>query len=183
MPAATPVLLNLAMIVAAWLGAPWFGRLGLEPIYAMAAGVMAGGVLQLAVQVPALKRLGLLPRIGLGWTRVRDAWRDAGVRQVLGLMLPALLGVGVGDALVRRRMAEGHPVVAHPRPRRAHAVPLCRIADQRQRPLAGTDPAAILLETRKVLRGEGKLGRRPHLWDGRAAERIVGILARGLDGQ
>ena len=96
-PAATPVLLNLAMIVAAWLGAPWFGRLGLEPIYAMAAGVMAGGVLQLAVQVPALKRLGLLPRIGLGWARVRDAWCDAGVRQVLGLMLPALLGVGVAQ--------------------------------------------------------------------------------------
>ena len=96
-PAATPVLLNLAMIVAAWLGAPWFGRLWLEPIYAMAAGVMAGGVLQLAVQVPALKRLGLLPRIGLAWARVRDAWRDAGVRQVLGLMLPALLGVGVAQ--------------------------------------------------------------------------------------
>ena len=96
-PAATPVLLNLAMIVAAWLGAPWFGRLGLEPIYAMAAGVMAGGVFQLAVQVPALKRLGLLPRIGLGWARVRDAGRDAGVRQVLGLMLPALLGVGVAQ--------------------------------------------------------------------------------------
>ena len=67
---------TLAMIVAAWLGAPWFGRLGLEPIYAMAAGVMAGGVLQLAVQVPALKRLGLLPRIGLGWARVREKLRQ-----------------------------------------------------------------------------------------------------------
>ena len=96
-PAATPVLLNLAMIVAAWLGAPWFGRLGIEPIYAMAAGVMAGGVLQLAVQVPALARLGLLPRIGLSLARMRAAWRDAGVRQVLGLMLPALLGVGVAQ--------------------------------------------------------------------------------------
>ncbi|MDO5624554.1 MAG: murein biosynthesis integral membrane protein MurJ [Pseudomonadota bacterium] len=96
-PAATPVLLNLCMIAAAWLGAPWFGRMGLEPIYAMAAGVMVGGVVQLAVQVPALKRLGLLPRIGLGLRRVRDAWRDAGVRQVLTLMLPALLGVGVAQ--------------------------------------------------------------------------------------
>ena len=96
-PAATPVLLNLAMIVAAWLGAPWFGRMGIEPIYAMAAGVMAGGVLQLAVQVPALARLGLLPRIGLSLARMRAAWRDAGVRQVLGLMLPALLGVGVAQ--------------------------------------------------------------------------------------
>ncbi|MCM2251668.1 MAG: lipid II flippase MurJ, partial [Ramlibacter sp.] len=38
-PASTPVLLNLAMILAAWLGAPWFASLGIEPIYAMAAGV------------------------------------------------------------------------------------------------------------------------------------------------
>jgi len=30
-PAATPVLLNLCMIAAAWLGAPWFKTLGLEP--------------------------------------------------------------------------------------------------------------------------------------------------------
>jgi putative peptidoglycan lipid II flippase len=33
----------------------------------MAGGVMLGGVLQLAVQVPALRRLGLLPRIGVTW--------------------------------------------------------------------------------------------------------------------
>ncbi|MFD1710909.1 murein biosynthesis integral membrane protein MurJ [Ottowia sp. GY511] len=96
-PAATPVLLNVAMIAAALVGAPWFARMGVEPIYAMAAGVMLGGVLQLAVQVPALKRLGLLPRIGVGWSRVRTAWADPGVRQVLTLMLPALLGVGVAQ--------------------------------------------------------------------------------------
>lgn len=96
-PAATPVLLNLCMITAAWLGAPWFRSMGLEPIYAMAAGVMAGGVLQLAVQVPALARLGLLPRIGLGWSSLRAAWTDAGVRQVTGMMAPALLGVGVAQ--------------------------------------------------------------------------------------
>ena len=66
-PAATPVLLNLCMIGAAWLGAPWFETLGLEPIYALAGGVMAGGVMQLAVQLPALKRLGMVPRIGFGW--------------------------------------------------------------------------------------------------------------------
>jgi putative peptidoglycan lipid II flippase len=55
-PAATPVLLNLAMILAAWLGAPWFGRLGIEPIYAMAAGVMLGGALQLGAIVWALRQ-------------------------------------------------------------------------------------------------------------------------------
>ncbi len=64
MPAATPVLLNLGMIVGVWLLAPTLERAGFEPIYALAAGVMLGGVLQLAVQVPALARIGLLPRIG-----------------------------------------------------------------------------------------------------------------------
>ncbi|MDP0971550.1 lipid II flippase MurJ, partial [Klebsiella pneumoniae] len=62
--AATPVLLNLAMIAAAFWGAPWLQARGIEPIYAMAGGVMLGGVLQLAVQLPALAGLGLLPRIG-----------------------------------------------------------------------------------------------------------------------
>ncbi len=96
-PAATPVLLNVAMILAAWWGAPWFERRGIEPIYAMAAGVMLGGLLQLGVQIPALRKRGLLPRIGFTWGRVRAAWRDPGVRQVLTLMLPALLGVGVAQ--------------------------------------------------------------------------------------
>lgn len=96
-PAATPVLLNLCMIAAAWWGAPWFRSMGFEPIYAMAAGVMLGGVLQLAVQVPALARLGLLPRIGIAWSRLREAWRDPGVREVLGMMGPALLGVSVAQ--------------------------------------------------------------------------------------
>jgi len=96
-PAATPVLLNLCMIAAAWLGAPQLAARGIEPIYAMVGGVMAGGVLQLAVQVPALVRLGLLPRIGMTWGRVRAAWGDAGVRRILTLMAPALLGVGVAQ--------------------------------------------------------------------------------------
>lgn len=94
-PAATPVLLNLSMIGAAWLGAPWLKTLGVEPIYAMGAGVMLGGALQLAVQVPALLRIGMLPRIGLGWTAIRSAWADPGTKNIARLMMPALLGVSV----------------------------------------------------------------------------------------
>jgi putative peptidoglycan lipid II flippase len=96
-PAATPVLLNLAWIAAAIWGAPWFAQMGIEPIYALAAGVMVGGVLQLAVQVPALARIGALPRIGLAPSRVRAAWQHPGVGRVLRQMAPALLGVSVAQ--------------------------------------------------------------------------------------
>ncbi|MDD5277475.1 MAG: UDP-N-acetylglucosamine 2-epimerase (non-hydrolyzing) [Methylovulum sp.] len=68
-------------------------------------------------------------------------------------------------------------------------VPCITIRENTERPitveegsnvLAGTDPARIVAETRKVLRGEGKAGKRPHLWDGKAAERIVDLLAKEL---
>ncbi len=71
----------------------------------------------------------------------------------------------------------------------ALGVPCVTIRENTERPvtvdegsnvLAGTDPGKIMLEARRVLRGEGKQGRRPELWDGRAAERIVAILAREL---
>lgn len=71
----------------------------------------------------------------------------------------------------------------------ALGVPCVTIRENTERPvtvdegsnvLAGTDPAVIVLEARKVLRGEGKQGRRPHLWDGKAAERIVEVLAKEL---
>jgi UDP-N-acetylglucosamine 2-epimerase (non-hydrolysing) len=74
----------------------------------------------------------------------------------------------------------------------ALGVPCVTIRENTERPvtvdegsnvLAGTDPAAIVREARKVLTGEGKQGRRPHLWDGKAAERIVAILTKELQQQ
>jgi putative peptidoglycan lipid II flippase len=96
-PAATPVLLNIAMITAAWLGAPWFKSLGIEPVYALGVGVMAGGVLQLGVQVPALLRLGMLPKIGISLGRIKVALLDPATRNIAKLMVPALLGVSVAQ--------------------------------------------------------------------------------------
>ena len=96
-PAATPVLLNVAMIGAAWWGGPWFGALGVPPIYALAVGVMLGGVAQLSVQLWALRRLGMLPRVGLSWRAVREAWGGEGPKRILQLMAPALLGVSVAQ--------------------------------------------------------------------------------------
>jgi len=96
-PAATPVLLNVTLILSIVWGAPLFARHGLEPIYAQCLGVMLGGVLQLALQLPAMLRLGLLPRIGVSLAAVRAAWADPTTRRVARLMLPALLGVSVAQ--------------------------------------------------------------------------------------
>ena len=96
-PAATPVLLNLAMIAAAWWGAPWLKTQGIEPIYALGAGVMVGGALQLAVQAPALLRIGMLPRISFNWSAAKAAWSDPATKNIAKLMVPALLGVSVAQ--------------------------------------------------------------------------------------
>jgi putative peptidoglycan lipid II flippase len=96
-PAATPVLLNVALILAAWFGAPWFRDMGIEPIYAMAGGVLLGGILQLVVQAPALLRMGLFPRIGVSWRALKLAAAEPAVRRVAKMMAPALLGVSVSQ--------------------------------------------------------------------------------------
>ena len=96
-PAVTPVLLNMAMIVAAGWGAPYFKAKGIEPVYALSVGVMVGGVLQLALQVPALLRLGLLPKIRFSWAAVKAAGAEPGARRIATLMVPALLGVSVAQ--------------------------------------------------------------------------------------
>jgi putative peptidoglycan lipid II flippase len=85
-PAFTPTLLNVAFIVGALFGAPYFD----PPVMVLAWAVVAGGVLQLALQVPYLARLGMLPR-------PRLAFADPGVRRILLLMGPAVVGVSVGQ--------------------------------------------------------------------------------------
>jgi putative peptidoglycan lipid II flippase len=85
-PAITPVLLNLSFIGFALWGAPYFD----PPVTALAWAVFVGGVAQLALQVPFLARLGLLPRFRLDL-------RDEGVRRILRLMGPAVFGVSIGQ--------------------------------------------------------------------------------------
>lgn len=89
-PAFTPILLNLAMILASVFAAPYFD----PPIYALAAGVMVGGVAQLSVQWLALARLGLMPRLSF---QIIQAWKDPLVKRILKQMLPAIVGVSVAQ--------------------------------------------------------------------------------------
>ena len=96
-PAATPVLLNVSVVGAALLLAPVFQARGVPGIYAMAVGVMLGGVLQVAMQWPLLVRLHLWPRVALGPAGWRRAWSHPGVHRVLRQMAPAVLGVSVAQ--------------------------------------------------------------------------------------
>jgi putative peptidoglycan lipid II flippase len=66
-------------------------------VLALAGGVMLGGLLQAAVQVPALIAIGCAPRIGLLPAATLRAWRHPGVKRVMLQMAPALLGVSVAQ--------------------------------------------------------------------------------------
>lgn len=85
-PAFAPTFLNLSMIGFSLFAAPYFN----PPIMALAWAVTVGGVLQLAYQLPHLKKIGMLvlPRLNL---------RDAGVWRVMRLMGPAIIGVSVSQ--------------------------------------------------------------------------------------
>ena len=83
-PALSPILLNLSMIAAALWLAPVMGG----SVIALGWGVFVAGILQLGFQLPALARLGLLPRPRWGVAH-------AGVRKIMTLMVPTLFGSSV----------------------------------------------------------------------------------------
>jgi len=69
----------------------------------------------------------------------------------------------------------------------ALGVPCLTLRENTERPvtvsegtntIVGSDPERIRTEVAEVLAGRGKRGRRPALWDGRAAERIADVLER-----
>ena len=80
------VWLNVVLIGAAILVSPHLA----QPEMALAAGVFVAGVVQVLFLLPSLKRVGLLPRPS--WGR-----QDAGVRRIMKLMLPGILGSSVAQ--------------------------------------------------------------------------------------
>lgn len=83
-PAAAPILLNLAMIAGAVFSVHWLA----QPVYGLAASVVIGGVLQMAVQLPPLIKRHLVPRLTL-------ALRHPSLRQLIRIMIPAVYGGAV----------------------------------------------------------------------------------------
>ncbi|MGA8145876.1 MAG: murein biosynthesis integral membrane protein MurJ [Candidatus Acidiferrales bacterium] len=93
LPAATPIFFNLVLILFSFgiLYRPIM-RMAPErfqtPAVAIAFAILLGGIIQFAIQIPALKRLGMRFRPEISFT-------DPGVRKVGRLMGPSVFGVGV----------------------------------------------------------------------------------------
>lgn len=85
-PAFTPVLLNVCMVLAALYICPNLP----QPVVGLAWGVLIAGVAQLLFQLPFLYQKGLL-------IRPRIVRSDEGVNKVLKLMVPALFGVSIAQ--------------------------------------------------------------------------------------
>jgi putative peptidoglycan lipid II flippase len=86
-PAMASTFFNLGSIVGgvslAWWVAPVFGQ---PPIVGMAVGTLLGGFLQLAIQLPSLRRCGFRWRPHLNL-------KDEGLRRIMILMIPAVIGL------------------------------------------------------------------------------------------
>jgi len=87
LPAATPVLLNVATILFS-VGVVWH-YVG-DPAKSLAIGVLVGGVLQFLIQVPSLVRRGMKFTFGISFSH-------PAIRDVARLMIPRLFGIGIGQ--------------------------------------------------------------------------------------
>jgi putative peptidoglycan lipid II flippase len=80
LPALAPVLYNLAIILGAWFLGPRFG------VYGLTVGAVGGALAHMLVQLPGLWRRKARYTLEL-------SWRDPGVREVMRLMGPRILGL------------------------------------------------------------------------------------------
>jgi len=85
-PAIAPLVWNV-VIIASLVGLRGLFD-GPEQVYAYAIGILAGTAVQFAMALPVLRRIGFPLRISF-------RWRDPRIRQVLVLMLPVTIGLGL----------------------------------------------------------------------------------------
>jgi putative peptidoglycan lipid II flippase len=86
-----PILLNIVTIACAWGLSPFMAN----PARAMAAGIVAGGFLEAAVQLPFVLRKAREFRWGrcLAFAGLRRAAANSGTRKVLALIGPTVIGM------------------------------------------------------------------------------------------
>jgi putative peptidoglycan lipid II flippase len=85
-PALSPAMFNVATIVCAVAAVPLSRHFGTEPIVVIAAGTLLGGIGQIALQWPALRREGFR------YEALVD-FRDPGLREIVRLMIPGVAGL------------------------------------------------------------------------------------------
>ncbi len=85
-PAIAPVFLNLTMILSGWLICPFARNFDMPAITGMAIGAMLGGLLQFAVQLPALFRHGYRFKWQLNF-------KDPGIQKIIRLIIPGTVGL------------------------------------------------------------------------------------------
>lgn len=85
-PAMASTFFNIGSIGGGILCAWWAPAFGQPPIVGMAIGTLIGGLFQLAVQLPSLKRCGFT------W-RPHFNFKDEGLRRIMVLMIPAVIGL------------------------------------------------------------------------------------------
>jgi len=73
--------------------AVWLSRFFEQPIVALAWGVLLAGVVQIAFQLPFLRKIGLMPKPVLGLA----SWRHPGVKRILKLMAPVLFASSIAQ--------------------------------------------------------------------------------------
>jgi len=93
-----PALFSVGIVGAAFLLREPLAERGIDPAMTLAIGVLAGGVMQVVAQIPALRKIGYasLPRFD---------FRDPHVREMLKRILPMTFGLGVYyvDLVLSRR--------------------------------------------------------------------------------
>lgn len=89
-PALASSFFNLGSIAVGVSLALLLPRFGVPAIEGMAWGTLAGGLMQLLVQTPQLRRVGFRPQVVLDW-------RDEGLRHIFRLMLPAVVGLSASQ--------------------------------------------------------------------------------------
>jgi putative peptidoglycan lipid II flippase len=87
-PALAPTMLNILWLSAAWIGWQWSPGNQAAQAYWLAVGVMVSGVLQVAVHLPTLYRLGF--RFDYDWSSARQ-----GVVRIAGNMAPTFIGLAI----------------------------------------------------------------------------------------
>ena len=103
-PSLSPAMFNVATIACAIALVPLLTYYGYQPILAIAIGTLLGGLGQIAVQWPALRREGFR------YQAIVD-FRDPELRQVLRMMVPGTLGVAAVNInlLVNTWLATNEP--------------------------------------------------------------------------